>query len=74
MLSTEIWLRMTGVRHLSARRARAIVSKLIDLNMFDNESLSTLGLSDAQITQFYSYEHKVWKKHSIGCLIPIIIS
>ncbi|MEI7344040.1 DNA-protecting protein DprA [Pectobacterium brasiliense] len=87
MRSTEIWLRMTGVRHLSARRARAIVSKLIDLNMFDNESLSTLGLSDAQITQFYSYEHKVLEEtlnwlsypnhHLVTCedaLYPFLLS
>ncbi|MEQ9863047.1 DNA-protecting protein DprA [Pectobacterium cacticida] len=58
MLSTEIWLRMTAVRHLSAGRARAIVRRLVDVNTFDNESLSTLGLSDTQIAQFHSYDRK----------------
>ena len=58
MRSTEIWLRMTGVRHLGARRAWAIVRKLIDLNSFDNEILRALGLSDTQIAQFCAYDRK----------------
>lgn len=87
MRSTEIWLRMTGVRHLGARRAWAIVRKLIDLNSFDNEILRALGLSDTQIAQFCAYDRKTLEEtlnwlsypnhHIVTCedaLYPFLLS
>ncbi|MEH2922864.1 DNA-protecting protein DprA [Samsonia erythrinae] len=59
MLSTEIWLRMTGVRKLGARRGCAMVRKLIGLNAFDHDILSICGLSNAQITQFCTYDPRI---------------
>ncbi|PWD56168.1 DNA-protecting protein DprA [Pectobacterium parmentieri] len=87
MLSTEIWLRMTGVRHLSIRRSRAIVRKLIYINELDNNALSVLGLSHAQISQFWAYDPKILEEtlnwlscpnhHIVTCedaLYPFLLS
>ncbi|QTF06914.1 DNA-protecting protein DprA [Brenneria izadpanahii] len=52
MLSTEIWLRLMGVKHLGAGRAGEIARELIVARGYDKELLISLGMTEVQAEQF----------------------
>ncbi|RLM20422.1 DNA protecting protein DprA [Brenneria alni] len=62
MLSTEIWLRLMGVRHLGASRAGAMAGKLIAMGDYDRSALMSLGLTEVQAEQFQQLDPKILEK------------
>ncbi|MBJ7224140.1 MULTISPECIES: DNA-protecting protein DprA [unclassified Brenneria] len=56
MLSTEIWLRLTGVKHLGAKRAGVIARELIALGDHNRRDLIHLGMTDVQAEQFQRFD------------------
>ncbi|MEC5321237.1 DNA-protecting protein DprA [Brenneria populi subsp. brevivirga] len=59
MLSTEIWLRLMGVKHLRASRAGQIAKALIAEGRYDREVLISLGMTDVQAEQFQRCDGKM---------------
>ncbi|MDX5630982.1 MULTISPECIES: DNA-protecting protein DprA [unclassified Brenneria] len=58
MLSTEIWLRLMGVKHLRARRAAEIAKKLIAEGNGGKGFLISLGMTEVQAEQFQQCDRK----------------
>ncbi|EHD19919.1 MULTISPECIES: DNA-protecting protein DprA [Brenneria] len=59
MLSTEIWLRLMGVRYLGARRAGAMAGELIARGDYGKSALMSLGMTDVQAEQFQRFDRKI---------------
>ncbi|KOC88337.1 hypothetical protein NG43_20435, partial [Winslowiella iniecta] len=59
MTSTEIWLRLSGVKNLSGMRMLEAATTLISLNETSADALRAAGLNPEQASQFWQCDPRV---------------
>ncbi|MFE8100631.1 DNA-protecting protein DprA [Brenneria goodwinii] len=87
MLSTEVWLRLMGVKQLGARRAEKIAQELIAARGYDKDLLISCGMTEVQAEQFQRCDGKMLEEtqrwlsqpghHMVSCIderYPLLLS